>query len=31
MAANFSDAGTDVQLQMRVLKLDSIDVAGGPC
>lgn len=31
MAANVSDAGTDVKLQLRVLKLDSIDVAGGPC
>ena len=31
MAASISDAGTDVKLQLRVLKLDSIDVAGGPC
>jgi hypothetical protein len=29
MAANVSDAGTDVKLQLRVLKLDSIDVSAG--
>ena len=29
LAAQTSDAGTDVQLQLRVLKLDQIDIAGG--
>ena len=29
-AAQTSDAGTDVKLQLRVLKLDQIDIAGGP-
>jgi len=29
MAASISDAGTDVKLQLRVLKLDSIDVSAG--
>ena len=28
-AAQTSDAGTDVQLQLRVLKLDKIDIASG--
>ena len=28
-AAQTSDAGTDVQLQLRVLKLDQIDIASG--
>ena len=28
-AAQTSDAGTDVQLQLRVLKLDKIDITGG--
>ena len=29
LAAQTSDAGTDVQLQLRVLKLDQIDIASG--
>ena len=29
-AAQTSDAGTDVWLQLRVLKLDQIDIADGP-
>ena len=29
LAAQTSDAGTDVQLQLRVLKLDEIDITGG--
>ena len=31
LAAKLSEAGADISLQLRVLKLDSVDLAGGPC
>eukprot|EP00964_Phaeocystis_antarctica_P066196 scaffold39983_cov58-Phaeocystis_antarctica.AAC.1 len=30
LAAKLSEAGADISLQLRVLKLDSVDLAGGP-